>query len=78
MIDLLNITQESSVLAMGEMSFSYVVVEGPSEEVLECNERENMDLNMYGTLITCTYIEESVPGQYITINSDTLVEGLGD
>ena len=41
-MDLLNIscTQESSVLAKGEMAFSYVVEEGPSEEVLECNERE--------------------------------------
>ena len=51
--------------------FSYVVEEGPSEEVLGCNERENMDLNMCETLSTCTYIEESVPGPYITINSDT-------
>ena len=70
---LLNIscTQESSVLAKGEMSFSYVVEEGPSEEVLECNERENMDLNICETLSTCTYIEESVPGPSITINSDT-------
>ena len=41
-MDLLNMscTQESSFLAKGEMSFSYVVEEGPSEEVLECNERE--------------------------------------
>ena len=72
-MDLLNIscTQESSVLAKGEMSFSYVVEEGSSEEVLECNERENMDLNMCETLSTCTYIEESVPGPSITINSDT-------
>ena len=47
-MDLLNIsyTQESSVLANGELSFSYVVEKGPSEEVLECNERENMNLNM--------------------------------
>ena len=46
-MDLLNIscTQESSVLAKGEMSFSYVVEEGPSEDVLDCNEIENMDLN---------------------------------
>ena len=38
MVDLLNIscTQESSVLAKAEMSFSYVVEEGPSEKVLEC------------------------------------------
>ena len=63
-------TQESSFLAKGEMSFSYVVEEGPSEEVLECNERE-YGLNMCETLSTCTYIEESVPGPYITINSDT-------
>ena len=43
-MDLLNISynQESSVLANGEMSFSYVVGEGPSEEVLECNESETM------------------------------------
>ena len=54
-MDLLNIscTQESSVLAKGEMSFSYVVEEGPSEEVLECNERENIDLNMCETLSIC-------------------------
>ena len=72
-MDLLNIscTQESSVLAKGEMAFSYVVEEGPSEEVLECNERENMDLNMCELLSTCSYIEKSVPGPYITINSDT-------
>ena len=38
-MDLLNIscTQESSVLAKGEMSFSYVVEEGLSTDVLECN-----------------------------------------
>ena len=36
------------------MSFSYVFEEGPSEEVLECNECENMDLNMCETLSTCT------------------------
>ena len=43
-MDLLNIswTQESSILAKAETSFSYVVEEGPSEEVLECNESENM------------------------------------
>ena len=50
-MDLLKIscTQESSVLDKGEISFSYVVEEGPSAEVLECNERENMDLNMCKT-----------------------------
>ena len=37
-----------------------------------------MDFNMCETLSTCTYIEESVPGPYITINLDTGVEGLGD
>ena len=43
-MDLLNVscTQESSVLAKGEMSFSYAVEEGPSEEVLECNERDRL------------------------------------
>ena len=52
-MDLINIscTQESSVLAKAEMSFSYVVEEGPSEEVLECNESENMDSNMCETLL---------------------------
>ena len=56
-MDLLNIswTQESSVLAKGEMSFSYVIEEGPSEEVLECNESENMDSNMCETLSSCMY-----------------------
>ena len=44
---------------------------GPSEEVLECNESENMDLNMCTTLSICTYFEESVPGPSTTINSDT-------
>ena len=58
--------------------FIYVVEEGPSEEVLGCNEREDMDLNMCETLSTCTYIEESVPGPYITINSVARVKGLGD
>ena len=57
MKDLLNIscTQESSVFAKGEMSFSYVF-EGPSEEVLERNETENMDLNMCETLSTSYYM----------------------
>ena len=50
------------------MAFSYVVEEGPSEEVLECNEKENMDLNMCEALSTCTNIEESVPGPSIKIN----------
>ena len=39
------------------MLFSYIV----EEEVLECNERENMDLNMCKTLSTCTFFGESVP-----------------
>ena len=56
MINLLDIscTQKFSVLAKGEMSFSDVVEEGPTEEVLECNEIENMDLNLCKTLSTCT------------------------
>ena len=72
---LLNIscTQESSVLAKDEMSFIYVAEKGPSKEVLECNESENMDSNMYETLSTCTYSEESVPGPSTTINSDNSV-----
>ena len=47
-MDLLNIscTQKSSVLAKGEMTFSYVAEEGPSEDVLDCNESENIDSNM--------------------------------
>ena len=62
LVDSLNIscTQESSVLAKGEMSFSSVVEEGPSEKVLECNESKNMDSNMRETLSTCTYFEKSV------------------
>ena len=53
-MNLLNIscTQESSVLAKGEMSFSYVVEEWLSEEVLECNESENMASHMCETLST--------------------------
>ena len=44
-MDLLNIshTEEYSVLTEGEMSFSNFVEEGPAEDVLECNESENMD-----------------------------------
>ena len=74
-MDLLNIscTQESSVLAKAEMSFSYVVEEGPSEEVLECYESENMDSNMCETLSSCTYFENSVPVPSTTINSDTSI-----
>ena len=75
-MDLLNIsyTQESSVLAEGEMSFDFVVEEGPSEEfVLECNESENMNSNICENLSTCTYFEESVLGQAATINSDSSV-----
>ena len=72
---LLNIscTQESSVLAKAEMSFSYVVEEVPSEEGLECNESENMDSNMCKTLSSCTYFENSVPVPFTTINSDTSI-----
>ena len=74
-MDLLNIsfTQESSVLAKAEMSFSYFVKEGLSEEVLECNESENMDSNMCETLSSCTYFENSVPVPSTTINSDTSI-----
>ena len=46
------------------MLFSYVV----EEEVLECNESENMDSNMCKTLSACTFFEESVPGPSSTIN----------
>ena len=55
------------------MSFSYVVEEGPSEEVLECNESENMDWNMCETLSSCTYFENSVPVQLTRINSCTSI-----
>ena len=74
-MDLLNIfcNQESSVLAKVEMPISYVVEEGPSEDVLDCNESENMDSNMCETLSTCTYFEESVPDPSTTINSDTSI-----
>ena len=60
-------------LALAEMSSSYVVEEGPSEEVLKCNESENMDSNMCETLSSCTYFEKSVPVPSTTINSDTSV-----
>ena len=50
------------------MLFSYVVEEGHAEEVLECNESENMDSNMCKTQSTCTFFEESVPGTSSTIN----------
>ena len=53
------------------MSFSYVIEEGPSEEVLECNESEKMDSNMCETLSTYTYFEGCVPGQSTAINSNT-------
>ena len=43
-------TEESSVLTEGLILFSYVVEEGPAEEVLECNESEKMDSNMCKTL----------------------------
>ena len=51
-MDLLNIfcNQESSVLAKDEMPISYVVEEGPLEDVLNCNDSENMDSNMWETL----------------------------
>ena len=46
------------------MLFSYSV----EEEVIECNESENMDSNMYKTLRTCTFFEESVPDPSFTIH----------
>ena len=46
------------------MLFSYVV----EEEVLECNESENIDSNMCKRLSTCTFFEESVPVPSSTIN----------
>ena len=55
------------------MPISYVVEEGPSEDVLDSNESENMDSNICETLSTCTYFEESVPGPSTTINSDTSI-----
>ena len=74
-MDLLNIswTQESSVLAKAEMPFSYVVEGGPSKEVLECNESENMDWIRCKTLSSCTYFEKSVSVPSTTINLDTFV-----
>ena len=78
-MNLLNVsyTQKYSVFAEDEMSFSYVVVERPAEEVLKCNESEKMDLNMCKTLSTsCTYFEESVPVPSTTINSDTSVQSI--
>ena len=50
------------------MLFSYVVEEGPAEEALECNESENMELNMCKTQSTCAFFEKSVPGPVSTIN----------
>ena len=55
------------------MTFSYVVKEGPLEDVLKCNESENMDSNMCKTLSTYTYFEECVTGPSTTIKSDTPV-----
>ena len=74
-MDLLNIscTQKSSVLTKADMSFGYIVEKGTSEEVLECNESENMDSNMCETLSSCTYYENSVPVHSTTIKSDTSV-----
>ena len=50
-MDLLNLSynQKSSVSAEDEMSFSCVVEEGPSEEIVECNETEHIDSNMCET-----------------------------
>ena len=49
------------------MLFSYVVEEGPAEEVLECNESENMDSNMCKTQSTCAFFEESVPAHLLQL-----------
>ena len=57
-------SEETSVLTEDKMLFSYVA----EEEVLECNESENMDLNMCKTLSTYTFFEESVPGPSSTID----------
>ena len=46
------------------MLFSYVI----EQEVLECNESENMDSNMCKTLSTYTFLEESVPDPSSKIN----------
>ena len=54
------------------MLFNYVI----EEEVLECNESENMDSNISKTLSTCTFFEESVPGPSSTINQDTFVQSI--
>ena len=35
-----------------------------------------MDSNMWETLSTCIYFEESVPGPSTTINSDTFVQSI--
>ena len=78
-MDLLYISysQKYSVFAEDEMSFSYVVEDGPAEEVLKCNESENTDSNMCKTLSTsCSYFEESVPVPSTTINSDTSVQSI--
>ena len=50
------------------MLFSYVVEEGPAEEVLEYNESEKMDSNTCKTLSTYTFYEESVAGPSSKIN----------
>ena len=49
------------------MLFSYVVEEGPAEEVLECNESENMESNMCKTQSACAFFKESVLLQLIKI-----------
>ena len=61
-------TEESSVLTEGKMLFSYVAEEGPTEEVLACNESENMHLNMCKTQSAYAFFEESVPGPSSKIN----------
>ena len=54
------------------MLFNYIV----EEEVLECNESENMDSSMCKTLSTCTFFEESVPDPSSTIDYDTFVQSI--
>ena len=50
------------------MLFSNVAEEGPTEGVLECNESENMDLNVCKTQSIYAFFEESVHGPSSTIN----------
>ena len=58
------------------MLLNNVVEVGPTEEVSECNESENVGSNMCKTLSTCALFEESVPGPSTTINLDTFVQSI--